>query len=225
MFGRSQVNQHPFFAVNQLLVSNSGLHLVPEKGLLSPKWGVCHVSLQNHLFPGHGPKLYIPCQVGEIETKVELWEGFFLLLANSSPKVVACCFHILCAQTDRETGDLGNLVPLSRFLLNDLCWPMLLAKNSVHLGGSSQGPQVTGQFTKCWPDLLHGFLAACGCVSPTLACVSCYNLIFFQLVFRSLTCSEPNQLMFTSNSHMGRVFLQEWEEKERDWNSKAVDGV
>lgn len=31
--------------------------------------------------------------------------------------------------------------------------------------------------------------------------------------------------MFTSDIHMEEAYLQEWEEKERDWSSKAVDSV
>lgn len=147
-----------------------------RKGLLLPKFGVCHVGLQNHLFPGHGPKLYIPCQVLETETKVVL-TGFSPLLVNSYPKVVACCFpHTLCS--DWQKTDLGSMVSLSRFL--PFCWLMLLAKSSVHLGGSSQGPQIAGRFAEHWPDL-HGFLAAYGGIGFALAWISCYSLlnIFF----------------------------------------------
>lgn len=117
-----------------------------------------------------------PVKSGRLKPKWYCGRAFLPFWLIPLQRWFPAVFHIPCVQTDTETGDLGNTVSLSRFLLIHFCWPMLLAKSSVHLGGSSQGPQISGQFTKCWPDLLHGFLAAYGVVSFALAYITCYSL-------------------------------------------------
>lgn len=84
--------------------------------------------------------------------------------------------YALSSDRQRNGRSGQHSVPV-KVLLTQIFWPMLLAKSSVHLRGSFQGPQITGQFMKCWPDLLHGFLAAYGGVGfAFLVFISCYNL-------------------------------------------------
>lgn len=59
-----------------------------------------------------------------------------------------CLLFSFTLCTDWQKTDLGSMVSLSRLL--PFCWLMLLAKSSVHLGGSSQGPQIAGQFAEHW---------------------------------------------------------------------------
>lgn len=120
-----------------------------------------------------------PVKSGRLKPKLYCDRAFLPFWLIPLRRWLLAVFHIPCTQTDRETGNLDDVVTLSRFLLISFCWPMLLVKCSVHLGRSSQGPQITGQLTKCWPDLLRGFLAAHGGISFALACLNCYGLTYF----------------------------------------------
>ena len=212
MFGRSQVNQHPFFTVNQLLVSTSGLRLVPEKGLLSPKWGVCHIRLQDHLFPGHGPKLHILCQVWEIETKVVLWWVFFSHLVNTSAKMIVCSSpYTLCRLTDKQEI-WATWCPCQGFCSSTSVGPCYLLRALCIRQGVPWELKLPDS-SKCWPDLLHSFLSAYEGVSFVPAYISCYslwNIFFKKLGFQLVNLQWTKQVMFISDIHIEGPYLWLW---------------
>lgn len=101
MFRRSQGNQNPFFTLNQLLVSDSGLCFIPEKAC-------CHLNLE---YATSGCKItsfldmalnYI-CPVKTWRLKPKLyWQHFSPFWLIPCQRWLPAVFHIPCSQTDRK---------------------------------------------------------------------------------------------------------------------------